>query len=253
MSCSTLARRRQSDPEVDEQRDPDERVGRDHERRRRQLLLRRQLVDRHEPVLAAAACRRWPAAAATPTPPCPPPRPASSHDGNPMISASRSDHLVLHDSISQPRGKPLELGALAASSRTRSREQQHVQQHERRRRRTRTAPRMPGCSVGTTLVFGCSVRQKFTESRRTARWPCRRAPAPARSFSEPGPPYFRSEQVGDEDHPQQQRRGQPRVPLPPHAPGLARPERPGDQHDQRRTARSARPRPAPSRSAAAAA
>ena len=40
------------------------------------------------------------------------------------------------------------------------------------------------------------------------------------------------QQVRHEDHPHQERRGEARVPLPPDAPGLARPERSGHQHDQ---------------------
>ena len=47
----------------------------------------------------------------------------------------------------------------------------------------------------------------------------------------PGAAVAPQHQIGDEDHPQQQARGEPRVPHPPDAPRLAGPERPGHERD----------------------
>ena len=53
-----------------------------------------------------------------------------------------------------------------------------------------------------------------------------------RQLLRPGPAVLPDQQVAEEDQLEQERHGQPRVPLPPDAPRLAAPERPADQPEQ---------------------
>ena len=51
---------------------------------------------------------------------------------------------------------------------------------------------MPGNSVVTTVVFGWTVRQTFTDQYTNGTFAIPKSAIAADSFSEPGPPYCRS-------------------------------------------------------------
>ena len=198
--------------DVGQQRDPDEPVGGTDQRARRDLLAQRPghllelLRERERGHPPSERCRTAP----------PGTRAESSVVHEPVSSRSSASSCSDASSARAPSSRRRSMNSSAQTSSTSANDAPERRPHSRVERRDHGRLRVNRPPDVDALVDQRHVDRREQRQRRR-QLPPRRPAVPAR------------QQVRDHDQLQQQGAGEPRVPLPPDAPGLAPPERPGDQ------------------------